>query len=193
MKKLHAIKSNPLKVFSEYAQVKNNFVYVTNGNVLLKIPAEEVFGKEVIQPEDELYFKLEMWSLLKFHTAKQIWREGNSFRNSHGLTYDAISAKAFKEYAVFPACDIVLPDRQKPVTEINRYGIDASEYFNLISAWGVRDSVRMWFYGESKGCILESKNSKGLAYLMPLDPGHESWDDFESYPQTQAENIDDLL
>ena len=195
MKKLHVIKDNS-RAYGEYAQVKNNFVYLTNGSVLLKMPAEEVFGKDVIQADDVLYFNLKMWSLFKFHTAKNIWRERDAFKNNHGLTYQPLYGKDLKEMGlVYPDVDCVVPERSKQVTAICKYGINVIEYSNLISAWGVDPFfVRMWFYGEDKGCIIESTESKGFAYLMPLNPTHEKWNDnFESYPQTKVENIDDLL
>lgn len=187
MKKLHAIKDNG-REYAKYFQVKNGFVYLTNGLLLLKMPAEEVFGKDIITDSDLFYFELKMWSILKFHSAKWITREGDVFRNSNGLTYVPVTS------VQYPDVDVVVPERRKEIEAIFKYGLDAFEYFNLITAWGIpKENVRMWFYGETKGCILESPDSKGFAYLMPLNPKREIWDGFKSYPILTTEDANDIL
>ena len=41
----------------DYIQVKSGQVCSLNGHQMIVLPVEEVFGKEVILPDEELYFE----------------------------------------------------------------------------------------------------------------------------------------
>jgi hypothetical protein len=102
-----------LREFSLYAQIKNDFVYVTNGYALIKVPAEKVFGKEAaaLLPIEESYFPLEQWKIGKFDKADQIQVAGDHIKavdKKGSVTGDIQLASKSDIKFRFPDCDPVI-------------------------------------------------------------------------------------
>lgn len=170
MKPLHLIAGkDPLRPVFSYIYVREGFAYVSNGSALIKILTEEVFGDIVFEENEELLFDAAMWSLLKFHTAKLIVREGLVFKNLTSGT--EILAKTPKEASLqIPNFDSVLPEITKPVVPVTWASFDPSILLNLAKALGTKDfnKFKFEFYGyESCIEVLHKDFPTMQAILMP--------------------------
>jgi hypothetical protein len=149
MKPLHLlVGDHPSRPETHYIVVKNQFVYVTNGAALVKIPVKKVFGDcEFIEEEEILIFEAKKWSLLKFHTAKIINREGLIFKN---LTFDTeIKALTLKDVS-FKLLDYesVMPSEELNPIESSHIGLNPKLLADIAKVFGANvNAISLQFYG----------------------------------------------
>ncbi len=164
-----------LRPAMQFFQVKNGYVCATNGNVLIKIPVEEVFGTIHIDPiianNEELYFDSKEWLTGKFHTSKMIFRNELTFTSDKEISIVAKTAEQMLEIGRFPDYDGVIPDEKTPTSAINRIGINFTILSDLCSAFGKVDprSFTHYFYGEDRCILIKHPESEGLGLLMPTN------------------------
>lgn len=179
MKKLHLVTGNDdLRPSMTYIQVLNGFCYATNGHVLVKIPISEVFGPDIVLPNEEIYFSGDQWKKQNFSKAIRIIRENNIFKafDKKGLLIGIIEAKTnevFKnEVGRFPECEIVIPINE--LDNINNISFNHKLYFDIVECFNLEVPLfYMEFRGEKKGIMIKNSNgqSEGIGLLMPLARG----------------------
>lgn len=79
MKPVHVIPAQPSEPWSKYIHVRDGYVFSGNLNTFVRIPAEEVFGKKIIKPDDVLFFSKQLWEDSKIYQANKITRDGDKF------------------------------------------------------------------------------------------------------------------
>lgn len=173
MKKLHLVKPVDGRPYSNYAEVKDNWITVLTPHLIIRMPAEDVFGKEIIQPEDHFYIDRKMWNMLKFSSAKSIFRTEGSIEFRcfpSNLTYKALTPAELENVAgKYPNWEVVLitPDRTK--AEISHIGLNVDLYKQVVDCMGVNpENCILHFFGVDKGIILEADSFKGFAMIMPF-------------------------
>lgn len=60
-------------------QLKDGKVFAGTGRIIIQTPAETVFGKDVVDDNETLYFDAEQWKAAKMHSAVNVSREGLVF------------------------------------------------------------------------------------------------------------------
>ena len=183
-----------LRPAMQYFQVKGGFVRATNGTMLLKLPVEEVFGTvhidPIIESTEELYFNAFTWFTCKFHISKMIYRNGLTFTTDKSISMVAMTAEQFAEIGRFPDCDAVIPEEDKPLSIVNRLGIDFTILYDLCSSFGKvnpREFIH-YFYGEDKCIVIKHPESEGFGLLMPTCVDKFSLHPFQPDPITEDKN-----
>lgn len=189
MKAVHKIcAKDDLRPSMGYFQVKDGHVWATNSHMLIKLPTDEVFGDEIIQPGEELYFSAEMWQLMKMDKAVTIFRKDNTFTDTKkGLSVTALTAEEFAEkVGKFPNVPVVVPDEDKDLSAVTWIGMNPKFFLALCEVLG--GITRMYFYGEDRSIIIRSTESNGFGMIMPL-----FWKDGPEHPFKKDEEVDELL
>ena len=173
MKKLHVVKPVDGRPYSNYAEVKDNWITVLTSHLIIRMPAEDVFGKDIIQPEDHFYIDRKMWNMLKFSSAKSIFRTEGSIEFRcfpSNLTYKALTPTELESVAgKYPNWEVVLITPDRPKAEISHIGLNADLYKQVVDCMGVSpEKCVLHFFGTDKGIILEADSFKGFAMIMPL-------------------------
>lgn len=196
MRPVHKIKNgDALRPTFDYIQVKAGQVCSTNAHQMLVLKVEEVFGKEVIGPDDELYFKKGLWQKSGLDKAVQITREGLLF-NAIGKGFKtvgqmtALDKEAFEnKIGRFPDWPCAVPDPTSPLVDTPDIGFNPSLMFDLCSGFGKEDqrNFRFFFRGDSKAIIVKHKNVKGFGLIMPTKQfeGNHPYD--FNYPEKVAD------
>ena len=176
MKPLHLLAGkDPLRPHFTHIVVKNQFVYVSNGNALIKLPVKEVFPGLEFTDDEVLCFDAVLWATLKFHTSKLIVREGNVFKNLTNGT--EMKAKTPKE-ADFkvPDYDGVLPEANKPVVQTSYISFNVELLATIAKALGTKkpDLFTLQFYGVDR-CIevLHNDFTGARIIIMPCTTMNE--------------------
>lgn len=187
MKKLQVVKADELRPYTAWAEVKDGRVVVLTGQLIINLPAKDVFGCEV---EGHWYIDRKMWGLLKFPSAKIISEEFGVLHNhTAGTKLEMMTPKEWADkFGRYPDWRDVTPDVSKPLAEVNRIGINADLYKQIVDTWGVDPKgIRLNFYGPDRAFILDRHDDGGWALLMPVCLP----DDLESafYNPKPAENV----
>lgn len=179
MKKLHLVTStDQFRPAMHNIQVKNGFCYGTNCHVLVKIAVIDVFGPDLIQIDEEIYFPADQWKKQNFYKAVTITRESllfKAFDKKYNLL-GMIQAKTAGEIdGKFPDCESVIPVSQ--LEPIDKISFDHSLYFNLIDCFNDEGIYRMEFRGQEKAIIIrnEIEKSQNIGLIMPRYLS--KWDD----------------
>ena len=176
MKKLNLVTStDSLRPALQYIQVINGHVFATNCHILVKIPVHEVFGSDIILPNEELYFSGEQWKRQNIAKAIRIVRENNTFRafDKKGVLIgiiESIDAENFRSsVGRFPDCEIVIPTSE--LDNINRISFNHKLYNDIVECFNLETPIfHMEFRGERKAIIVRNspKHTEGFGLLMPL-------------------------
>lgn len=168
MKELHLIASkDETRPAMMHIQVKENFVNVTDSYALISLPVEEVFGEDIIADGEELYFLGSDWLASKMHKAVNIRREGLTFFASDAKHKSLGFIIATKDVNDFPAFKTVFPDENNKAA-VDMISFNSKRLFNLCTAFGQNlEHINYSFFGNNKGIIVRSKESKGVGLLMP--------------------------
>lgn len=189
MKKLQLFKSDEMRPFTQFAQIKNGNVVCVTSYLILHLPTEDVFGCRV---EGEWYMDRKMWGLLKFPSAKLISVEAPMVKNLYaGTELRLLSPAEYSAtYGNYPDWESVVPARDKPLAACERIALNAELYKQVCDAWGLTTPPRINLYGPDRAMILDQRDQKGWALLMPVAIS----DDIESgfYNPAPAE-ANDLL
>lgn len=170
MKPIHLAgpKTTPTNQAFNYIQVIRNRVVVTDGRIVVVLPANEVFGANVIEKDEEIYFKISEWKDRQFYKSKHVDRIGLLFRGtekSHNYEIKALTKEEFLEEnkTAFPKAEVVFPKRG----QVGLMSLALSlEYYNCAcKIFGVPYMVS-YFYGANCAVILKPEYSEGLALLM---------------------------
>lgn len=200
MKPLHKItyKDEPRPVFN-FIQVKAGKVCVLCPHYLVVLPVEEVFGKDVIAADEELYFEKRLWGSAKFDKAVQITRDGSVFngidsKHRTGGTLVALSEKSFADkIGRFPDWPCVVPAPKTPLIQVDKIGFNYKYLYELCSVFALSPTnFKLFFRGTDKAIIVKHVETEGFGLLMPYLCDY----DF-NYPETdkqpEPETADDLL
>jgi hypothetical protein len=176
MKKLNLVTStDSLRPALQYIQVINGHVFATNCHILVKIPVNEVFGSDVILPNEELYFSGEQLKRQNIAKAIRIVRENNTFRafDKKGVLIgiiEAIDAEKFRSsVGRFPDCEVVIPTNE--LDNINRISFNHKLYNDIVECFNLESPIfHMEFRGERKAIIVKNSpgHTEGFGLLMPL-------------------------
>jgi hypothetical protein len=173
MKKLHLVTStDSLRPALQHIQVINGHVFATNCHILVKIPVNEVFGPDLIQPNEELYFLGEQWKKQNFSKAVRITRENNLFRalDKKGNLIGIIEAiTPFNQNLRFPDCESVIPTGE--LDNISKISFNHNLYHDIVECFNLEVPLfHMEFRGQRKGIIIKSNNqqTEGFGLLMPM-------------------------
>ncbi len=170
MKSLHLIAGKDvLRPQFSALVAKNGYTYATNGSALIKMPNDLVFGTGLIEESETLIFDANLWSVLKFHTAKFISREGLNFTNLTAGT--TITAKLESE-AGFKVVDYesaIIKPETKPI-EISCIGLNPIFLADLAKAYGTKNlAFGLQFYGADRYIeILHNDFPDTYAILCPF-------------------------
>jgi hypothetical protein len=180
MKKLHlAASTDNLRPQLQHIQVKNNFVYSTNCHILVKIPVNEVFGEDIIQNNEELYFPALQWKKQNFYKALTIIRTENIFKaydhkmNLLGIIEAVTLTDFIEKIGRFPDCENVIPTGE--IQQIDQLSINPDLYKNLIDVFNLDVPLfKMKFYGTTKPVVIENfkDQTAGIGIIMPIDFNH---------------------
>jgi hypothetical protein len=183
-----------LRPAMNFFQVKNGYVRATDGNMLLKLPVDEVFGRVHIEPiinsDEELYFDAKEWSARKFHTSKMIYRDGLTFTSDKDTIIVAKTIERMTAIGRFPDCDAVVPEESKRLSSISRVGIDFTILHDLCSAFGKVDAREFvyYFYGEDRCILIKHPESEGFGLLMPTSIDKYPQHPFQADQEEEIEN-----
>lgn len=176
MKKLHLVTStDSLRPALQHIQVINGHVFATNCHILVKIPVHEVFGPDLIQPNEELYFLGEQWKRQNIAKAIRIVRENNTFRafDKKGVLIGIIEAIEKEKFSSsvgrFPDCEIVIPTHE--IDNINKIAFNHKLYNDLIECFNLETPIfYMEFRGERKAIIVKNGpgHTEGIGLIMPI-------------------------
>jgi hypothetical protein len=177
MKKLNLIVSNDdLRPALKYIQVINGHCYATNCHALVKIPNNEVFGSDIILPNEEIYFSGEQWKKQNFFKAVRIIRDNNIFKayDRKGLLIgmlECINGVEFRDkVGRFPDCEQVIPTSE--LDNINKISFSHKYYFDIIDCFNLETPLfHMEFRGQTKCIIIKpnvQEHTEGFGLLMPL-------------------------
>lgn len=180
MKKLNLIvSSDALRPALNYIQVINGHCYATNCHALVKIPNSEVFGPDIILPNEEMYFSGDQWKKQNFGKAIRIIRETNIFKayDRKGVLIgmiESIDGIKFKnEVGRFPDCEQVVPTNE--LDNINKISFSHKYYFDIIECFNLETPLfHMEFRGETRCIIIKTnihEESEGFGLLMPIAIG----------------------
>lgn len=179
MKKLHLIteKSDSLRPYLQYIQIRNSFAYVTNCHTLAKFPVNEIFGNdELIQQDEEIYFSGQQWKKQNFSKAYYFKREGLMFsaydkKNNLLGMIKALIKDEFIEIGRFPDCETVIPSEYTP-TEINSISFSHDLYFDLIDSMNIQNACfYMEFLGKTKVIMVKPNDpelTNAILLIMPI-------------------------
>jgi hypothetical protein len=176
MKKLNLVTStDSLRPALQHIQVINGHVFATNCHILVKIPVHEVFGPDLIQPDEELYFSGEQWKRQNFAKAIRIIREGNTFKAFDkkgvliGIT-EAMTVEIFtNNVGRFPDCERVIPTTE--LDNINKIGFNHKLYSDIVECFNLETPIfYMEFRGERKAIIVRNGpgHTEGFGLIMPI-------------------------
>jgi len=176
MKKLNLVTStDSLRPALQHIQVINGHVFATNCHILVKIPVHEVFGPDLIQPNEELYFSGEQWKRQNIAKAIRIVRENNIFKafDKKGVLIGIIEAidseKFCSSVGRFPDCEMVIPTSE--LDNINRISFNHKLYNDIVECFNLETPLfHMEFRGERKAIIVKNNNkqTEGFGLLMPM-------------------------
>ena len=184
MKKLHlAVSKDDLRPALMHIQVKEGFVYATNGHILVKFPVSEVFGENSpITKDDHFYINGKEWGKFKFYNAMYFTFENDilSAKDHKGNNLGMI--KIIKENELnsrFPNCDQVIPSETITTESIPQISFNHELYYNLIEVFNFKFPLfNMNFFGKQKAILVKSNNetsnkygnqvSDGLGIIMPI-------------------------
>lgn len=169
MKSLHLITSkDPLKTQFGVLVSQNGFVYATNGAALIKMPNELVFGAGVVQDEETLIFDANLWSVLKFHTAKIISRKGLDFLNVSAGTTITAKLESEVDFKILQYESVITKPETKPI-EISYIGLNPLLLADIAKAYGTKaNAFTLQFYGVDKTMeLLHIDFPETKAFLFP--------------------------
>lgn len=201
MKPLHKIKyTDSLRPVFEWIQVKDGRVCVLCPHFLIVLPAEEVFGKDITHPDEELYFEKRLWQSAKFDKADQITRDGLAFNSTKNYkTLGTIIALTGEDFAdkvgKYPDWPCVVPDPKTPLNAIEQISFDYTFLFELCSAFALNPQMfQLFFRGGDKAIIVLHPDTKGFGLLMPFLNDHDfNYPETEKKPEPETAENDDLL
>jgi hypothetical protein len=155
----------------QHIRVKAGFVNSTNGFAVIKMPAKEVFGEDVILDSDELYFNATEWEKSKIFKAVQIVRDGLIFtgKDKKGLTISMIKAKTADIGFRYPEVDAVLPSTESSLVAIDQIGLNPFVLLDACKVFGEVDKQKfvLSFRGADKGIMISHIESEAICMVMP--------------------------
>lgn len=170
MKELQLIAGkDPQRPAMLFIQAKNNSVNATDSIKAIMLPVVEVFGEDVIEENEELYFLASDWSAAKMHKAAKITRDKNTFfaTDSKNKSLGFMVAKTKEEIdGIFPDISTVIP-KDEDATPITQTAFVAQYLADIYKAWG---HVNFYITFHKNGEILKikHKDSGGIALLSGL-------------------------
>lgn len=170
MKELHLLTSKSIeKPAFHYIQIKNNVVNVTNGFGLITLPVIEVFGKDCIEDNEELYFLGTDWKSSKIYKAANLRREGLTFfaMDSNFKSLGFLIAKNAKEINTeYPDFSSVLLDESNPIAT-EKLAFNTKLLLDVCTAFGCGlEYFYYTFFGTDKPIIVRNKDSKGIGLIQ---------------------------
>lgn len=177
MKKLHLTAgTDELRPMYSLIIVQNNYVYSTNGHVLVKFPINEIFGDNDLIAENEiLAFRAKDWKKTGMFKADHFTREGlifKAFDHKHNLLgiIEAMDQTAIKSLGMIPNYDSVIPDDTNAISQ-DKLCINAEYFYNVWEAFGIHEThLCMTFTGANRGIVLRDRSgsSEGIGLIMPI-------------------------
>ena len=159
----------------KYIQLRDGYFYATDGHILLKSPASEVFHKELLAELDsEVYFEGTNWKDAKVSSMAFHKKVGDTFELLDNkmkflgylkpITKDEIAKKGIR----FPDCDQVLYRDDVPKTELKEISLNPDLLDRLYKANG-KLTLKLGFYGQNKGMKVTFQDSEAVGLLMPMN------------------------
>jgi hypothetical protein len=159
----------------KFIQLREGYFYATNGSVLLKSPASEVFHKELLaELESEMYFEGTNWKEAKVSSMAFHRRVGDTFElldnKMKFLGYlKPITKDAYeKTHSRFPDCDQVLYRDDVPKNELKEIALNPELLDTIYKANG-KKPLKLGFYGQNKGMKVTFQDSESIGLLMPMN------------------------
>lgn len=157
-----------IRVWMQHFQVKNGNSYATDAHSAIIIPLFEVFGENVIELGEELYFKADEWAKAKMHQSVRISREGLYFTGWDRKNNKIGTCVAYKELPEGRFADVacIFPEKDAS-TELSRISFSPALLQNVVDALG-GIPCHFTFTGVRKAIIVTNEVSKGRGLAMPL-------------------------
>jgi len=176
MKPIHkACGRDNLRPAQMYFRVKDGFIWATNSHIVIKLPASEVFGDDVILSDEVLYFEAAAWDKCKFQNTKSISRDGLVFTTERGKEITAITPDVWDEkykYS-FPNMENFLePIPQKKLQPIQTVSFSPLLMADLCASFaGHSSGYSFYFYGGNfDPIVVKHCDSEGWGVIMPIFP-----------------------
>jgi hypothetical protein len=179
MKPIHKITSkDTLRPAMSYLRVKGGYVSATNAHAGIKMPIDEVFPKDMIASDEELYFDAALWATSKMDKAIYVERDNLIFKvldkkhNVIGIITALDKASFEQNIGRFPDLDVVLPDEAKRPADISGIAFNPALLLDLCTAFGCdKAGFDFTFFGVDKCIKVTHLESKALGIVMPLYRG----------------------
>lgn len=170
------MKSDGIRLWQDYAEIRDGKVAMTDGSILIVMGVQEVTGQSADQFTETLYIDRKLWGLLKFPSAKlTAWDpETRILKNiTSGTEIKLLNQAEYEEKnGNFPDWSVVIPDQEKPLVPVDRIGFDAARLWTIAQVWGIDPwNMRYSFYGADRGIVIDGpvNQTEGFALLMPVN------------------------
>ena len=178
MKPLHLVAAtDDLRPALQHIQRLNNNFYVTNANILLKIPETEVLNTELLELlPSECYFHAEQWKNSKIEKSTfQVLNETSGliecYTNSMKLIgyLPFLTAADFKEKIVgsYPNVEAAIPALDSDLVEIDQIAFNPGLLNILYTVMG-KINFKLSFRGKNKPILLKFLGSEATGLIMPV-------------------------
>lgn len=160
----------------KFIQLRDGYFYATNGNILLKSPADEVFPKELLaELGSEMYFEGTNWKDAKVSSMLFYKKQGDLYElfddKSKSLGFlKPLTKEAFERLTYgqqFPDCNTVIYRDDVPNQATNYVALNPELLGTLHKANG-KLNLKLEFYGEGKGIKVTFQDSQAIGLLMPM-------------------------
>lgn len=173
MKAIHLVTDeDELRPFKKHIQIKFGYAYATSGYACIKMPVKEIFGDELIQPNEEFYIDATWWQRFKFYNASRITRDGLTFTayDKKLIPTGSLVATPLKDIQfTYPDVNSIFPNSETVKKAVDVIGFNPYLLKQTCDAFGVVDKKKFVFdfYGKDRCIVITNVESKSKAIIMP--------------------------
>lgn len=172
MKPLHLItKKDDFRPAWGHIQLINGHFYTTDGHILLKYPAKDVFPAELLeQLGDEAYFTGQNWKDAKVDKMYTFKLNGDLIEVIDGKYKTLGYLKVLRADSIdfrYPQCDNVMHSDDTPKVAMEEVAFNPELLDTLYKANG-KKPLKLAMYGENKGIRVTFHGSDAVGLLMPM-------------------------